>query len=84
MAHHSSSHNERQPQAHQTKGVSSSDSAPLQDDFSLFLENEDGQKEAEASTRVADNAAERTGSLTVSTVERDRRKVSIISVTYHM
>lgn len=85
MAHHSAAHNTDSPapgeqqESRQTNRVNSGDSATQQGEA---VENEEGEGgSGEKSGPVADNAAQRTGSLS-GTLERDRRKVRGDTVTW--
>ena len=79
VTHHSSVHSDSpalagQPQ--ETNRSSGGDSAIQEDGSALVPDNEDGESESgEKSETIADNAAQRTGSLN-GTLERDRRKVN--------
>lgn len=85
VAHHSAVHKDSPALADQPQRANrsnSGDSAAHKDGSAQNEEGEDGS--GEKSRTIADNAAERTGSLS-GPLERDRRKVSInLSVTLWM
>ena len=89
VEHHSIAHNKPPPQVqplHQTNGINSGDSIAAQQDAVSPAALEDQECEVETSGdksgAIADNAAQRNGSLT-GIVERDRRKVGTISVLHY-
>ena len=65
-------------QSHQTNGDTSVDSTGQQDDATAATESEETEDTLKKKLEtIADNALQRNGSL-IGTVERDRRKVSIM------
>ena len=88
VAHHSAVHKDSPALADQSQKANrsnSGDSTVHKDGSAQVPENEEGEDgSGEKSRTIADNAAERTGSLS-GPLERDRRKVSInLSVTLWM
>lgn len=89
VTHHSIAHNispgqveQQQQQSHQTNRGNNNTSVAQPNDSSPVVDNEEGEGRGEESGVIADNAAQRIGSL-VGKVERDRRKVISSDLVHH-